>query len=81
MLHEVQPDFMKNYLAPCRISFMPPKRTNDRKRYQADLCTMYHLSKICAALVRTPANYFNAIKNPRIFREHRNENVKNFCTK
>ena len=30
---------------------------------------------------RTPANYFNAIKNPRIFREYRNENVKNFCTK
>lgn len=60
---------------------MPPKRINDRKRYRAGHCTVYHLSKIGAVLVRTAVNYFNAIKNPRIFREHRNENVKNFCTK
>ena len=60
---------------------MPAKRINDRKRYHANNRTMYHLSKICAVLARTPANYFNAIKNPRIFREYRNENVKNFCTK
>ena len=58
---------------------MPPKRINDRKRYRTNLRTMYHLSKTRAVLVRTSANYFNAIKNPRIFREHRNEIVKIFC--